>query len=283
MNIKTANRLLELRKKNGLSQEALAEKLGISRQSISKWERAESSPDTDNLIALAKLYGVTLDELLMPEEKSEETASPVDDQPQNSESDGSQSDDGNPSEGSASILDDEEKYAQYVDEGFNFIKVDADNGDKVRIGTRGVYVQSADGDNVKVGLKGIRVNGSDVDPDDIKKNGHIYVDEQKSVSKVHRAFRHFPYPIFAVVAFFVLGFWASAWSWCWLVFLTVPLYYTTVEAIAKRKPSIFCYPVLALVVFFVLGFFVPGAWVWCWLLFLTIPFYYAITHAVEKR
>lgn len=64
MNIEIANRLVALRKANGLSQEALAEKLGISRQAISKWERAEASPDTDNLMALASLYGMTLDDLL---------------------------------------------------------------------------------------------------------------------------------------------------------------------------------------------------------------------------
>ena len=64
MNIEIANRLLELRKKNGYSQEELANKLGISRQSVSKWERAEASPDTDNLILLAKIYNVSLDELL---------------------------------------------------------------------------------------------------------------------------------------------------------------------------------------------------------------------------
>ena len=68
MNIETANRLYELRKKNGLSQEELADKLGISRQAVSKWERAEASPDTDNLILLAKLYGITLDELLNAED-----------------------------------------------------------------------------------------------------------------------------------------------------------------------------------------------------------------------
>lgn len=64
MNIKTANRLIELRKKHGYSQEELANALGLSRQSISKWERSEASPDTDNLIALAKLYNMSLDELL---------------------------------------------------------------------------------------------------------------------------------------------------------------------------------------------------------------------------
>ncbi len=64
MNVETANRLQMLRKKNGYSQEELAEKIGISRQAVSKWERAEASPDTDNLILLARLYGVTIDELL---------------------------------------------------------------------------------------------------------------------------------------------------------------------------------------------------------------------------
>jgi len=68
MNIEIANRLVQLRKMNGLSQEELAEKLGISRQAVSKWERAESSPDTDNLISIAKLYNVSLDELLKTDE-----------------------------------------------------------------------------------------------------------------------------------------------------------------------------------------------------------------------
>ena len=67
MNIEIANRLVALRKANGLSQEALAEKLGISREAISKWQRAQASPDTDNLMALAQLYGMTLDALLNTE------------------------------------------------------------------------------------------------------------------------------------------------------------------------------------------------------------------------
>jgi transcriptional regulator with XRE-family HTH domain len=73
MNIEIANRLVELRRSKGLSQEELAEKIGISRQAVSKWERAESSPDTDNLIQLAKLYDLTLDELLFGKTKDSDT------------------------------------------------------------------------------------------------------------------------------------------------------------------------------------------------------------------
>ena len=67
MDIETANRLLQYRKKHNLSQEELANKIGVSRQAVSKWERAEASPDTDNLILLAEIYGVSLDELLKGE------------------------------------------------------------------------------------------------------------------------------------------------------------------------------------------------------------------------
>jgi len=64
MNVEIAERLARRRREAGYSQENLAEKLGVSRQAVSKWERSESSPDTDNLIALAQLYGVSIDELL---------------------------------------------------------------------------------------------------------------------------------------------------------------------------------------------------------------------------
>jgi transcriptional regulator with XRE-family HTH domain len=74
MNIEIADRLAKLRKEKGYSQEQLADALGISRQAVSKWERAEASPDTDNLICLAKLYGVSLDTLLKTEQPAEEIA-----------------------------------------------------------------------------------------------------------------------------------------------------------------------------------------------------------------
>lgn len=65
MDLEIAGRLLELRRSRGYSQEELAAELGVSRQAVSKWERAESAPDTDNLIALARLYDISLDSLLL--------------------------------------------------------------------------------------------------------------------------------------------------------------------------------------------------------------------------
>ena len=71
--------LAERRKEKGYTQKELAAKLFISDKAVSKWERAEASPDTDNLIALAKLYHVSLDELLkINEEEETDSAGGVD-------------------------------------------------------------------------------------------------------------------------------------------------------------------------------------------------------------
>ena len=59
-----SDKLIALRKKAGWSQEELAERLNVSRQSVSKWESGASDPSTANLIALAKLFGTTPEELL---------------------------------------------------------------------------------------------------------------------------------------------------------------------------------------------------------------------------
>lgn len=59
-----ADKLIDLRKKNGWSQEELAEKLNVSRQAVSKWEGAQSVPDMGRIIQLSELFGVTTDYLL---------------------------------------------------------------------------------------------------------------------------------------------------------------------------------------------------------------------------
>lgn len=62
-----ANKIIELRKKAGLSQEELAEKLGVSRQSVSKWEMAQSTPDLNRILKMSEVFGVTTDYLLKDE------------------------------------------------------------------------------------------------------------------------------------------------------------------------------------------------------------------------
>lgn len=59
-----AENLLLLRKQNRLTQEQVAEAVGVSRQALSKWETGESAPDLDNCVALANFYDVTLDDLV---------------------------------------------------------------------------------------------------------------------------------------------------------------------------------------------------------------------------
>ena len=55
----------KLRKKNHMSQDELAEKLGVSRQSVSLWENGQTQPTIENIIALAKVFDVSSDEILM--------------------------------------------------------------------------------------------------------------------------------------------------------------------------------------------------------------------------
>ena len=69
-----ADKLIELRKKSGWSQEELAEQLGVSRQSVSKWEGAQSIPDMNKLIKMSELFSVSLDTLLKDELALEEIA-----------------------------------------------------------------------------------------------------------------------------------------------------------------------------------------------------------------
>ena len=62
-----ADKIITLRKRNGWSQEELAEQLGISRQSVSKWESGGSIPDLDKIIRMSSLFGVSTDYLLKEE------------------------------------------------------------------------------------------------------------------------------------------------------------------------------------------------------------------------
>lgn len=59
-----SDKIIKLRKQNGWSQEDLAEKTGVSRQAVSKWESAQSVPDIEKILLLSELFGVSTDYLL---------------------------------------------------------------------------------------------------------------------------------------------------------------------------------------------------------------------------
>ena len=70
-------RIYQLRTQKNFSQEALAEALGVSRQSISKWETGSSVPELDKIVKLSEIFEVSLDELITGKEKSAEEPAPT--------------------------------------------------------------------------------------------------------------------------------------------------------------------------------------------------------------
>lgn len=76
-----ADKIIRLRKKNGWSQEELAEKMNVSRQAVSKWEAAQSAPDLEKLLQLSHLFGVTTDYLLKDELEDEEFTDSAEESP----------------------------------------------------------------------------------------------------------------------------------------------------------------------------------------------------------
>ena len=253
MTIETANRLVELRKKNNLSQEELAEKLGVSRQAISKWERSEASPDTDNLIALAEIYGMSLDELIFGEKR-----------------------------GGA---DEEEKKDE------SEVHVDVDGKKTVTIGPAGIFVKSKDGDEVNISLKGINIKANDLDDDDLDVefddedeehgiNGRIEVDMSRLSGN---AWLDLPYPIICAVAYLVFGFcniWGG-WALSWIIFITIPIYYELIDAITKRRFSKFSFSIPAAFLFLYIGLY-HGIWHPTWLIFFAIPILDSMMAAIDK-
>ena len=72
-----ADKIINLRKKSGMSQEELAEKIGVSRQAVSKWESMQAIPDLDKILKMSKLFNVSTDFLLKDELEIEEAREDV--------------------------------------------------------------------------------------------------------------------------------------------------------------------------------------------------------------
>lgn len=267
MNIEIANRLVELRRKKGLSQEELADLLGVSRQAVSKWERAEASPDTDNLICLAKIYGVSLDELLgiHVEKESKEKE---------------------PKEKEATIdIDDQEAHVHVQGK----VNVNDGAGNEVNIGKNGVHIKSKERGELHIGLGGINIqtNGekrSGRSCCDKDKSYHVSIKKKHTVFHVLKCIFDAATPFLCLIAYILMGFFlpnSIGWSQTWIVFLLIPIVPSIFSAIENRAFCTFCYPVFITGIYLILGM-VYGLWHPYWFLFITIPVYYVVFAPIDK-
>lgn len=100
--------------------------------------------------------------------------------------------------------------------------------------------------------------------------------EEKNNKGLYGLYKRFPYPIFTVLVYLILGFYLKLWHPGWLVFLTIPLYYTADCFFIKGKSlKGFAYPVFATLIFLFVGT-VYGYWHPTWIIFLTVPLYYGV-------
>lgn len=249
MDLAMAQRLVDRRKAAGLSQEALAAQLGVSRQAVSKWERSESSPDTDNLIALAALYGVSLDELLYGEAASDADSS----------EDGSTEtvDEAKEAEDSAEHADCGDKPLVDISLARGIHVIDPNKGEEVHVGWNGIHVTNErKGEEVHVGPDGVHVDTLEDDGHSMHTNddGTVTIDGETFSSwkeahdkldhhgkhfhtKVGRAWNKFPFPALVALAYLVLGIVYSTWvTGLFLVFL-IPVYYALGDFIDQRHLS----------------------------------------------
>lgn len=251
MDLAMAQRLVDRRKAAGLSQEALAAQLGVSRQAVSKWERSESSPDTDNLIALAALYGVSLDELLYGEAASDA------DGPENGSAGAEASDEVEEAEDSTDKVCHSGKPLVDISLTRGIHVIDPSKGEEVHVGWSGIHVTNGrKGEEVHVGPGGVHVDTLEDDGHSVHTNddGTVTIDGETFSSwkeahdkldhhgkhfhtKVGRAWNKFPFPALVALAYLALGIVYSTWATgLFLVFL-IPVYYALGNFIDQRHLS----------------------------------------------
>ena len=200
MNVRIANKLYELRKKSGLSQEELADKLGVSRQSVSKWERAEASPDTDNLILLSKIFGVSLDDIITEEDVEE-----------------------------AEKRDDEETLKEGIKIVVNEVKKKRTRADRIYEGLSSLLYLLAVIAFLLIGfLTGVWHPTWVVFLLAIVVDSVFRAIRKKNIQK-------FNYPIFVTAAYLFFSAMFEIWHPLWVLFLTIPIFYTVVGFFKKGE------------------------------------------------
>ena len=300
MDLAMAQRLVNRRKAAGLSQEALAAQLGVSRQAVSKWERSESSPDTDNLIALAALYGVSLDELLYGE-----AADSADDSKDSSVGTEASDDKAEEDEDSADNTSRSDKPLVDISLAHGIHVIDPDKGEEVHVGWNGIHVTNdRKGEEVHVGPGGVHVDTLEDDGHSVHTNadGTVTIDGETFSSwkeahdkldhhgkhfhtKLGRAWNKFPFPALIALAYLMLGIVYGTWGMgLFLVFL-IPIYYAIGDFIDRRRLSKLIgniYPAAA-IAWFLYMWLCLGQPHPAWVILVTIPVVGALMHWCRKQ
>lgn len=293
MDLAMAQRLVDRRKAAGLSQEALAAQLGVSRQAVSKWERSESSPDTDNLIALAALYGVSLDELLYGEAAGD------------GEGVTGASDETEETENSTDKARCGDKPLVDISLARGIHVIDPDKGEEVHVGWSGIHVTNdRKGEEVHVGPGGVHVDTLEDDGHSVHTNadGTVTIDGETFSSwkeahdkldhhgkhfhtKLGRAWNKFPFPALIALAYLALGIAYGTWGMgLFLVFL-IPVYYAIGDFIDRRRLSKLIgsiYPAAA-IAWFLFMWLCLGQPHPAWVILITIPVVGALMHWCRKQ
>ncbi len=215
MNLKIAEKLQAQRKAHGYSQEELADLLNVSRQAVSKWERGEASPDTDNLIALAKIYNITIDQLINSESEDEVVVEDKD-------------------EGKAQEKDKNESEAENIE----VIQEDDDEDDEKKLSARQIAILAIVGGSASLIITLIYlIVGFCFDlwhPTWILFM-MIPVVASFADAIVKKDVKHFAYPVLVAAIYVLTGLLTDLWHPLWVLFLTIPVYYIIIDAVNKCK------------------------------------------------
>lgn len=279
MNLKIANRLIDLRRQKNLTQEQLADKINVSRQTISKWERGETSPDSDNLIALAMLYGISLDYLLDIDCTNKQTES---------EYNGTQNAYNEEQEGFKFEPEfKDECHSKRENHNTNFTFEDNTGGSKINIGSQGIHIKDGN-DEINISPFNLKISslrdGISINPFQFKENdenGKVVINFGNTTKKTGKerviSIIFIVLTFLSVASYLLIGFIGKIWHPTWLLFFT-PFVITSFIGLNRFRAS---FPLLILITFLALGF-ITNKWHPTWVIFLSIPLFYIIDGQIRR-
>lgn len=229
MDLKCAELLQKQRKLHGLSQEELADKLGVSRQAISKWECGDSSPDTDNLIALSKIYGISIDELLNNTPESRKLDDDGDACANETEEDDRE------------VRGDNAEVKDKLNSDFDDEVDDMDYGKHHKprpTAKQRLAMGIVSGCTVFVSLIIYLCIGMCLHvwhPTWLVFLSVVLIPSFLG-SIIHKDADGF-YPVLVSTTYLVVGFLTGLWHPCWVMFITIPIYYIISDAVKKYRKS----------------------------------------------